>query len=490
MADLDILFINPGNREKVFQKLGKNLTSIEPPFQIASYANFLRGSEGRAVGIVDANALALSHKEVVEEVERANPRLVSIIVYGNQPSASTQNMDIAIQTAKAIKSFLPELPVSLGGLHASAIPERTLLESEVDFVIEGEEQIPLAKYLDYLDKKLSLSEVPGIWYQDSGMAHHNEKPALITDLDHYLPAAAWDLLPMEVYRAHNWHCLGHLNKREPYAAIYTSLGCPYKCDFCCINASFGTNRIRFRSPDKVVEELEFLNKGFGVVNVKIIDEMFILNERHYMSIVEGIIEKGLNLNIWAYARIDSIKESNLEKMKEAGINWIGVGIESGDEKIRDISVKGLKNNSVLDVVRSIEASGINVASNFIFGLPNDSEKSMRRTFTLALELNTAWVNLYCAMAYPGSPLYKRAVDQGKALPETWTDFSQHSFGTLPLGTDSLSPAEVLEFRDRAFHEYFSSFRYLDKIKNVFGEEAVVHINGFNSIRLPRKLYPI
>ena len=135
---MDIVFINPGDRRSVFQGLGSDLTAIEPPFQIASYAAYLR-KEGVTVSIVDANALNITPTETAEKVKAIKPRLISIIVYGNQPSASTQNMDVTYKIVSEIKKIC-DIPVVLGGLHASALPRQTFIESHATYVIEGEEQ--------------------------------------------------------------------------------------------------------------------------------------------------------------------------------------------------------------------------------------------------------------------------------------------------------------------------------------------------------------
>ena len=151
---IDILFINPGDRKVVFQDLGKDLTAIEPPFQIASYASFLR-NEGFNVAIIDANAENLTPEETAKRVKELNPLLIAIIVYGNQPSASTQNMTISGRIAKAIKD-ISDIKIAIGGLHPSALPKRTLEEENVDFVIEGEEQIPLKELIQCLKSSNDL----------------------------------------------------------------------------------------------------------------------------------------------------------------------------------------------------------------------------------------------------------------------------------------------------------------------------------------------
>jgi len=482
---LDILFINPGDRKVVFQDLGKDLTAVEPPFQIASYASFLR-NEGFNVSIIDANAENMSPEETAQKVKKLNPLLVAVIVYGNQPSASTQNMTISGRIVTAIKN-MTHTKVVIGGLHASALPQRTLEEENADFIIEGEEQIPLNELLEYLKGDNGLSKVSGLWYKKNGEIKNNPKPALIKNLDKYLPIAAWDLLPMDKYRAHNWHCFDDIENRMPYGAIYTSLGCPYKCTFCCINAPFGGSSIRYRSPELVVEELEFLNKKYAIKNIKIIDEMFVLDERHYMKIVDLIIEKGLDLNIWAYARVDTVHESTLSKMKKAGFNWLALGIESANAEVRDGASKKMRVDDIQSIVSKIQDAGIRVIGNYIFGLPDDTIESMQATLDMAKELNCEFANFYCAMAYPGSQLYDIALKEDWALPKEWTGYSQHSYNMQPLPSNTVSAKDIVAFRDNAFHEYNESLHYLDMLEYKFNKDVKEHIKEINKTKLKRKI---
>jgi len=482
---LDILFVNPGDRKAVFQDLGKDLTAIEPPFQIASYAAFLR-NEGFSVGILDSNAENISPKETSDRIKELNPRLVAIIVYGNQPSASTQNMSIAGKIAKSIKDNCTS-KVVIGGLHPSALPKRTLESECVDFVIEGEEQKPLKELIEALKYNKDLNTVSGLWYRENETILNNPKAKLLDDLDKYLPLAAWDLLPMEKYRAHNWHCFDDIENRMPYGAIYTSLGCPYKCTFCCINAPFGGSSIRYRSPDLVVEEIVFLHKEYGIRNIKIIDEMFVLDERHYMKIVDLLIKENLDLNIWAYARVDTVHVNTLSKMKKAGFNWLALGIESASAEVRDGAAKKMRVKDIQSIVKKIQDSDIRVIGNFIFGLPDDTIESMNETLTMSKELNCEFSNFYCAMAYPGSKLYSLALEQGLKLPEVWTGYSQHSYNIQPLPSKTLLAKEIVKFRDDAFHDYNENPIYLDMLEKKFNKDVRSHIEDITKTRLKRKI---
>ncbi len=139
------------------------------------------------------------------------------------------------------------------------------------------------------------------------------------------------------------------------------------------------------------------------------------------------------------------------------------------------------------MIERVRNAGINVIGNYIFGLPEDDLDTMQATLDLALELNCEFANFYSAMAYPGSPLYDLALQQGVPLPSRWTGYSQHARDTLPLPTKYVSAREVLRFRDEAFQRYYSDPRYLAMIERRFGVETVGDIRQMTGYRLERDL---
>jgi radical SAM superfamily enzyme YgiQ (UPF0313 family) len=292
---------------------------------------------------------------------------------------------------------------------------------------------------------------------------------------------------MEKYRAHNWHCFDGINNRMPYGVIYTSIGCPYSCVFCCINVPFGKAGIRFRSPELAVNEIGLLVSRYGVKNIKIADELFILKEKHYMTILDLLIQRGYELNMWAYARVDTVKPENLKKMKKAGINWLALGIESANPEVRDGASKKMKIKDIRNVVKSIQDEGIRVIGNYIFGLPDDTLETMQETLDMAIELKCEFANFYSAMAYPGSKLHDIVIKEGWELPKEWHGYSQHSYETLPLPTKYISAKEVLKFRDDAFNSYFKDQGYLDMIEDKLGDDVRAHIQNMTKNRIKRKI---
>lgn len=493
-SGIDLLVIHPGGRETIYQHLGSSLTAIEPPLWSRLIAGYAR-DRGNTVQILDSEALNMGPDQVAQAVAKTAPRLVVMVVFGHQPSASTQMMTGASETCHAIKALSPDQTLLIVGGHVSALPELTLEQEAVDFVCKGEGPVTVVQLLEALKAApkadIDLSTIEGlVWRDTDGRTVLNPPAALITDLDGDLHGQTWDLLPMQRYRAHNWQCFGDMGARQPYASVYTSLGCPYTCSFCCINAPFASNRYRMRSPASVVREVDHLYRTYGVKTFKIIDEMFVLNERHVMAICDGLIALGYadQLNFWAYSRVDTIKPHMLEKLRKAGIRWLVLGIESGSRHVRDGSDKSLHYNDIMTIVGDIQKADIHVLGNYIFGLPDDTPETLRETLTLAKDLNCEFANFYSAMAYPGSRLYDTAQRNGWALPPTWSGFSQHAYDCLPLPTNSLSAAEVLKFRDDAFHEYFADARYLSMIGQRFGLETRDHIVEMASRRLRRQIF--
>ncbi len=432
-----------------------------------------------------------SPKQAAELAVALKPKLICLAVFGHQPSASTQQMDGASKTAIAIQELTSLIPTIMVGGHVAALPERTLREEAVDYTCNGEGPITILGLL----KDDGEENIPGLvwrseWHEIVPEIITNPPAPLIEDM-RQLYGNTWHLLPMSRYRSHNWQSFGNLHARQPYASVYTSLGCPWRCHFCCISAPFGSNRYRMRNPRDVVDEIVYLRTTYGIKTFKIIDEMFILNERHYTEICDGLIATGFSkeLNIWAYSRIDTVKPETLQMLRSAGIRWLALGIESGSKYVRDGAQKRLKNDDIKSVVRAIQAEDINVIGNFIFGLPDDNFETMQETLDLALDLRCEFANFYSAMAYPGSPLYTEALQKGWTLPETWAAYSQHNDRSRPLDTLHIGGADVLRFRDYAFNTYFTDPDYLQLVEQKFGLETLAHVKAMTTFKLKRKLLP-
>jgi radical SAM superfamily enzyme YgiQ (UPF0313 family) len=486
-SNLDIVLVNVGGtRKQVYQDLGKVFSAIDTPFWAALTAGYLR-SKGFNVDILDANALNLDFGETVEALTKANPKYIAIVCYSQQANVSAPIMVAVGELCRKIKTQMPESNLILTGWHPSALPERTLREEACDILVKGEGFHTLADLLAGKD----FSQIPGLWWKEGSKILHSTEPENIKDLTAELPDVAWDLLPMDKYRAFSWMCLRDFSERTKYASIFTSLGCPYKCSFCAIHATYGEHRIRYWSPEWVLKQIDILVKDYGVRHINIHDELFVFNPKHYLPIAEGLIERGYNLNINAFARVDVLDKADIEHLitlKKAGFHWLKLGIETGNTRIRaNVGKDAYDVDAVRTAVTKAHSVGIDFCANFMFGLPGDDYSSMQDTLNLAIELMAAFPSFFCAMAIPGSYLYEEALKNGIDLPETWLGYASQGYEFKPLPTEHLTAAQVLEFRDYAFDTYFKNPKYLNMIETKFGSEARVHIKEMTAIKLKRKL---
>ncbi len=244
---------------------------------------------------------------------------------------------------------------------------------------------------------------------------------------------------------------------------------------------------RWWDPEFIIKQFDYFAEN-NVRNVKIADELFVLNPNHFLKICNLIIERGYDFNIWAYSRVDTCKPQFLDTLKKAGVNWLGLGIENPNQSLRqEIHKDHFVDVKITDWMQNMKDAGISIGGNYIFGLPMDTEESMQNTLDFAMSNKTEMVNFYCAMAYPGSPLYKTAVEKKWELPQTYSGYSQHSYDMLNLSNDNLSAKQIMAFRDQAFIKYNTDPNYLNLLETKFGFHARQNMEETLKIKLKRKL---
>jgi len=500
---LDVLFVNPDSSAKAYQGLAMTYSAIEPPTWSLLLAESCR-SKGFGVSILDCDAERLTLDQAVMRVREANPRLVLFVVYGQNPNSGTTNMIGALAMARAIKTAYSDYMVGFVGSHTSALPMEVLSENSVDIVFLNEGVYALHNLLRS-DMRDDLHKINGIGYVADGKPVLNPPQHVVPQdrMDEDLPGYAWDLLPyrekpLDMYRAHFWHAEFSHEKRTPFAAIYTSLGCQFGCDFCMINiinrndnadgiSAADSRGMRFWSPAWVSREMSKL-ADMGVETLRISDEMFFLNRKYYKPILEDIIEKNFDFNMWTYSRVDTVRRDQLELFKRAGVNWLALGVEAGNQNVRqEVSKGSFKDVNIRDVCKTVQDADINIISNYIFGFPEDTLDTMQETLDLALELNTEMANMYPCQALPGSPMYYTAKQKGWTLPDSYEAFAFLSYEAQPLPTNHLSAAQVLKFRDDAWQAYFTNPKYLDLVETRFGIQERKNVEDMASIPLKRKI---
>ena len=501
---IDVLFIIPNSSKKIYQDLANVYSAIEPPTWALLLASSVR-KNNFSCEILDCDALRLTDEQSIEEIKNSKCRLACFVLYGQQPNQGTFLMIGATRLAEKLKLQHPDLKIGFVGSHISALPMEVLSYNYVDFVFINEGVYSLNNLLK-TDLKTNLKKIKGIGFKNEEHRAILNPPSEVVpekDLNRELPGYAWDLLPkkknfLDLYRAHYWHTFFSQKDRTPFVSVYSSLGCRFGCNFCMINivnrnnTNLNSNSSDFRlmrhwDPKFFVDQLEIL-ANYGVKTIRLSDEMFFLNKKFYIPILKEIINRKLKFNMWAYARVDTVREDQLELFKKAGINWLCLGIEAGNQEVRKGIEKGrFEKVNIRDVTKSIKNHEINILGNYIFGLPEDSAESMQETLDLAMELNTEHANFYPCQALPGSPLYFHAKKNNWETPKTFDEYAFYSYECKPLRTKYCTAKEVLEFRDAAWQKYFTNTIFLKMIEKKFGKENMNNIVDLSSIKLKRKI---
>ena len=496
------LFVHANSSQVVYQDLAKSDSAIETPIWAALLENSL-STHGVGCDLLDCEVLGLTWQESAQRIADSGCEIAVFCVYGQQPSASTQNMTGCVGTAELLKQISPEITIAFVGAHVSALPSQTLDAHDcIDIVFTNEGVLALHDIAKIHNLSNKLQNVQGIAYRDSqGEIHINPASNTVSQkqLDNLLPGINWNKVnPVVGYRTSGWHSWLNNSEKTPFASIYTSLGCPYRCSFCMINIINRThndqinaadmNGFRYWDPETTIDQIQQL-ADLGVKNIKFADELFVLNPNHFLKICQLIIDRGItDLNIWAYARVDTCKPEYLDILRQAGVKSLALGIENPDPDQRKLIHKqGFNNVNIGDLVRLIQSHDIAVAGNYIFGLHGDTQETMQRTLDFAKQNLTDMANFYCAMAYPGSPLYTQAIKENIKLPESYSGYSQHSYDCQPLPTQNLSASEILKFRDHAWNEYHGLPEYEKLLNNKYGPHAVDQLIQTRSKVLMRKL---
>ena len=442
-------------------------------------------SKGIESVIIDSDVERLTITDLLNRLDEEDPVLVGVIACGSNPSASTMSMVGVQRFFETLSARKTSYRTFVWGGHPTVLPQRTLTETSADWIVLGEGYETLVGLFQHVTKGHRLSDIAGLAYYHNGHYCFQPPPPLV-DLD-TLPAINWGKMPPSKFRAHNWHCFGDLGNRTPYANIWTNQGCPYPCEFCCINNVFGARRYRFRSMQSVVKEIDELVTKHNVKHLKILDELFIIKHPRIEEFCDLLEERNYDLNMWCFARTDSVTPKLLERLKRVGVNWVAYGIETFDEDILNSTNKRNKVD-VHETIRMTRDAGINICADVISGLWDDNVASIYKTRDLIQRYEFEWLNIYPAFAYPGTPLYDNYLKQGIIdTPKSWDRYGLYSYECVPLPTKHLSSAEVLGIRDQIFSDYYKEPAILNMLERKFGTETRLHVTEMASQPLRRRI---
>ncbi|MCK4268651.1 MAG: cobalamin-dependent protein [Actinomycetia bacterium] len=346
----------------------------------------------------------------------------------------------ALTVAEILKKDFPDSKIVMGGAHPSATCEEILKNECVDFVILGEGEYSFRDLIAALNSGQSLINIDGLAYKADGEIRVNPKTSFIQDLDK-LPFPARHLLDMEKYfqinRPH-----GTTSKLTPNTSLIMSRGCPARCIFCSIHGIWG-RKFRARSPENVVDEIEFLVKTYGIKELQFEDDNLTFDKERAVKIFQLMIERELGLEwttpngVAAYRLDDEL----IEAMQKSGCYRACLAIESGDSQVlHKIIKKPLQLEKVKPLVKKFRDVGIAVDGFFVVGFPGETREQIKRTFRFATQAGFDNVNFFFATPYKGTELYDLC-EENKLLSSDF-DYSRLKVGNAHISTTEFSTAEL------------------------------------------------
>lgn len=451
---MKVLFVNPPQTASKYKFMGV----IAPPLGIAYMAGVLQ-ENNIDVEILDASAEDMDFKDVEKELLKRKPDLVAL-------TALTPTIGRALETAQVVKETLPDSIVVMGGYHPTFNFIETLEDENVDIVIRGEGEYIMLNLVQALENQSSLHDVKGIVFEDKNSKEIvvNPEAPLIQDLDE-LPFPALNLLPMDKYRL--------LDMDTHMTTMITTRGCPMQCSFCSSAAMHG-KKIRERSIENIVDEIEYLKTNYDIDTIAFMDDTFTLKKRKVMAICDEILKRNIEIMWGCTSRVDTLDEKLLKKMKEGGCITIFIGVESADQQQLDNMCKNTTIAKIENAFKIARKLKIRTIASVALGMPGDTKEIMNKTVKFVHKLKPNYAIYSLATPYPGTRFYKEAFEKNLIKIKDW---SKYTLITPILETIDCSLNDMRKIQAKAFMKFYLRPHYIIRqflqdgpylLKTIFG----------------------
>lgn len=428
---MKVLLINPPYSSSKYKFIGL----VAPPLGIAYIAAVLEIG-GVEVRIIDAPAVEMDFETIKKEIQKYSPDMVAI-------TSVTPTVSNALKVAEISKKACPKAIIVLGGYHPTFTYQELLKYDYVDLVVVGEGEYTMLELVKTLERGENLRNVKGIACKN----FKTPPRPVIEDLDN-MPFPARHLLPMEDYKI--------MNMKLPIGTLISGRGCPFHCSFCASSAMHG-HKLRLRSSENVVDEMEHLKEDHNAEMIAFMDDTFTLNKKRVYDICDEIQERKLDRYWGCTARVDTISEELLCKMKEAGCITLFLGVESADQQSLDQLNKKITINKIKKTFELTKKHGVRTIASVVLGMPGDTRKSIETTikFVKSLEPNYAIFSL--ATPYPGTDFYLNSKDDNLIKTNDWSKFNLLS---PVMETMDCSLEELKKLQKKAFRDFYARPLYL------------------------------
>ena len=326
-------------------------------------------------------------QEIRDVIARYKPFVVGI-------SAKTQNFKSACIVAKIVKDISDKIIVVMGGPHPSMVGTEVMKCSEVDICVFGEGEVTIVELLSAFEGKSKIENISGIIYRENDSVVRSQNREMIKDLD--VLDFPFKYASEILYDFSNY-------PKNAFAHIFATRGCPYNCAFCG-SKYIWTRRVRFRSPENVVQELRILQQE-GINFVRFEDDTFGINNKYLKELCDAIRQNCPGLAWSCEIPVQLVDEKNISLMKRAGCYQISIGVESGSDEILSVINKNITIEKAFQACSLIKKHRITLSVFFMVGFPQETEKSLADTITAIKKIKCDSVTYSIFTPYPGTETY-------------------------------------------------------------------------------------
>ena len=412
----------------------KDHSEVTLPLGILSVGSALKKSG------FDVKLINITEKEIRKVAKEIIEKKLEFIGISVMTGIQTKH---SADFCKEIKSIDKNVPIVWGGIHPSLLPEQCLRENYIDYVVMGEGEITIVEFIKQLEGNKQFDSIDGLGYKKEGRIIINKERQFIENLDDY--RLDFNLINVNKY-------LFKLKGAERAIAYKASRGCSFNCAFC-YNRVFNKGKWRAWSINAVVEDIKFFKKNYGVDAIKFYDDNFFIDKQRALEILEKI-----DIPAHTEIRIDMVTDDLARRLKELKVSEFLIGIESGSNRMLELINKGYAVDKIKEGVNILAKYDLYTTYSTIVGLPTETEEEFNQTLDLMYWVHKthprAGFTMGAYLPYPGSLMYKFAVEQGFKPPQ-----KTENWGSIDRFRKDFSSPWIDNKKVWRIREYFKFFSY-------------------------------
>lgn len=420
--------------KKAAEKLG-----IFPSLALAGLAAWVR-QHGFPVQLIDLHVENIYPADAADRVREYDPQIVAL-------TSKTLGWPAVIEIAQMVRQAAPKAIIVVGGPHMSIYARESLSWDCFDIAVVGDGEETFLDICERVEGGAGVSElqdIPGTACRTASgeVLQHPPRP-VPKDINQY-PMTAWDLIPVRDY-----HCLTLL---KPFATMVTTRGCPWHCGYC---SQVYSEKLRFRSVELVVDEMEHLERTYGVREIVFFDETFTIGKKRMKHFAEEVQRRGLKVKFNIRARVDTVDREVVRELKKAGLRSIHMGVEAGTDRVLKIMNKQITREQTEAAFRICREEGIDTRGYFMVGYYDATHDDVEDMIRFASGLGLDWASFSVATALPATDLYRIAQERGYVDGDFWKQYTIDGGGLIPqLETETFTAEQLRAYRTKAYMNFY------------------------------------